>query len=230
MRRLARTDPPRAKARPRVRNAAATRAAILASAREAFARAGYDGAGMREIAAGAGVTAMLVNRYFGSKEELFAEVVTDIMARPIILTESTLASKDLGRDLANALVAITAAGGQPLDGFRIMLRSAGSTRAAEISRSRLEAGYHQRLAAALPGEHAAERAAVALALVAGVQVMRQMVGLRALAGCPPGRLAQVLTPVFRALVDGPRPRRRARAGRTGGTATAGTGSPAPRRR
>ena len=59
----------------RRRNAAATREAILASAREAFARVGYDGAGVREIAAGAGVTAMLVNRYFGSKEQLFAEVI-----------------------------------------------------------------------------------------------------------------------------------------------------------
>ena len=44
---MARTQP-----RPaRQRNAAATRAAILQSARRAFARAGYDGAGVREIAA-----------------------------------------------------------------------------------------------------------------------------------------------------------------------------------
>jgi AcrR family transcriptional regulator len=41
-------------------------------ARKAFARAGYDGAGVREIASGADVTAMLINRYFGSKERLFA--------------------------------------------------------------------------------------------------------------------------------------------------------------
>src|SRR5262252_9033329 len=66
----------------RPRNAAKTRAAILTSARQAFARAGYDGAGVREIAEGAGVTAMLVNRYFGSKERLFAEVVADTMAAP----------------------------------------------------------------------------------------------------------------------------------------------------
>ena len=64
----------------RRRNAAATREAILDSARRAFAQAGYDGAGVREIAAGAGITAMLVNRYFGSKEQLFAEVVADTMA------------------------------------------------------------------------------------------------------------------------------------------------------
>ena len=62
-------------AQPRPRNAAATRAAILQSAIEHFAGAGYDGAGVRQIAKDAGVTAMLVNRYFGSKEQLFAEAV-----------------------------------------------------------------------------------------------------------------------------------------------------------
>ena len=58
----------------RRRNAGITREAILASARQAFAQVGYEGAGVREIAEGVGVTAMLVNRYFGSKELLFAEV------------------------------------------------------------------------------------------------------------------------------------------------------------
>src|SRR5437016_14641345 len=59
----------------RPRNAAATREAILQSALAAFSRHGYDGIGVREIAQTAGVTAVLVNRYFGSKEELFAAAV-----------------------------------------------------------------------------------------------------------------------------------------------------------
>src|SRR5215831_13533227 len=99
---------------PRRRDAAATRTAILASARRAFADLGYDGAGVRGIAAGAGVTAMLVNRYFGSKEKLFAEVVRDIMRRPIVLTGETLKSARGGADMAEALVEITATGGAPL--------------------------------------------------------------------------------------------------------------------
>ena len=59
----------------RTRNAAATRNAILHSALAAFSRHGYDGIGVREIAQTAGVTGVLVNRYFGSKEELFSAVV-----------------------------------------------------------------------------------------------------------------------------------------------------------
>jgi AcrR family transcriptional regulator len=187
---------------PRARNAAATRAAILASARQAFARAGYDGAGVREIAEGAGVTAMLVNRYFGSKEQLFAEVVADIMANPIILTEKTLKSEHGGDDMAEALVGITAAGGARLDGFQIMCRSAASPAAAEIGRQQIEAHYHKALTAALPGPHASERAALLLAFVAGVQIMRQMIGLEALAKCPPATLVRLLRPVFRQVWSG----------------------------
>src|SRR5690242_5799068 len=87
----------------RRRNAQATRDAILQSARKAFVRAGYDGVGVREIAAGAGVTAMLVNRYFGSKEQLFAEVITASTSDPVVLTRETLTSPDATR-IAAALV------------------------------------------------------------------------------------------------------------------------------
>ena len=67
---------PRAKASPRRRrDAAATREAILQAATRRFTTEGYQRAGAREIAADAGVTAALVNRYFGSKVKLFAEVI-----------------------------------------------------------------------------------------------------------------------------------------------------------
>jgi AcrR family transcriptional regulator len=184
---------------PRRRDAAATRAAILASAREAFAAAGYDGAGVRQIAHGAGVTAMLVNRYFGSKERLFAEVVADVMAHPLILTDTRLASAHGDAGLAEALVRLTAADGAPLDGFRIMCRSASSATAAAIGREQIEAHYHRALTAALRGPNAPERAALVLAVVAGVQMMRQMIGLRALTECPPSTLVDILKPVFHQL-------------------------------
>jgi AcrR family transcriptional regulator len=192
----------------RPRNAAVTRAAILTSARQAFARAGYDGAGLREIAEGAGVTAMLVNRYFGSKEQLFAEVVAEVMSRPIILTADRLKSASGGNEMAEALVSLTAAGGAPLEGFQIMCRSAASPRAAEIGRTQIEAHYHKVLTAALPGTHAAERAALLLAFVAGVQIMRQMIGLPALATCPPAVLTKILGPVFQHLWAGDSARRK----------------------
>jgi AcrR family transcriptional regulator len=186
---------------PRRRNAAATRAAILASARKAFARAGYDGAGVREIAAGAGVTAMLVNRYFGSKEKLFGEVCADTMRDPVILSPENLASPEFAAALARALVQVTDPQATPLDGFLILLHSASSPRAAEIAGEWVRRGHQSTLEDRLAGPHPRERAAVMLALVAGLQVMRQMLEIPALANADPMTLAAVLTPAVRALVE-----------------------------
>ncbi|MBC3237278.1 TetR/AcrR family transcriptional regulator [Pseudomonas lurida] len=187
---------------PRRRDAAVTREAILLSARKAFAQSSYDGVGVLEIAAGAGVTAMLVNRYFGSKEALFAEVIADTMASPIILTPDNLSAQNLGRTIATALVSITEAGNKPLEGFLIMLHSATSKRAAIIGREQVEKGHQATMAAALKGAHHEERAALVIALVSGFQVMRQMLELSALAKADPQVLIDLLTPLFQQLVDG----------------------------
>jgi AcrR family transcriptional regulator len=188
----------------RPRNAAATRQAILASARLAFTHAGYDSVGVREIAEGAGVTAMLVNRYFGSKEQLYVEVVKETMATPGILTgEVTAANRDLAalsRDIAAALVAQTSPEGAPLDGFLIMLRSSSNERSAEIWREQIEAHYQKNLTGLLSGELAAERAALILALIAGFQVMRQLIGMKALTKANPEPLAEHLTSIIRLIV------------------------------
>lgn len=49
-----------------------TKAAILAAAREHFARSGYQAATIRAIAASAGIDPSMVMRYYGNKEKLFA--------------------------------------------------------------------------------------------------------------------------------------------------------------
>jgi AcrR family transcriptional regulator len=188
----------------RPRNAAATRQAILASARLAFTRSGYERVGVREIAEGAGVTAMLVNRYFGSKERLYIEVVEGTMATPSILTgEVTAANRDLAalsRDIAAALVAQIGPKGAPLDGLLIMLRSSSNERSAEIWREQIEAHYQKNLTGLLSGELAAERAALILALIAGFQVMRQLIRMKALTKANPELLAEQLTNIIRLIV------------------------------
>ncbi|WP_448651897.1 TetR/AcrR family transcriptional regulator [Pseudomonas fluorescens] len=187
---------------PRRRDAAVTREAIVSSARKAFARSGYDGTGLGEIAAGAGVTVMLVNRYFVSKEQLFAEVIAEALANPLPLTQGNLSAATLGRTLATALVSITEAGSTPLDGFLIMLHSASSKRATAIGREHVEKGHQATMAAALQGAHHEERAALVMALVSGFQVMRQMLELSTLAKADPQVLIDLLTPLFQQLVDG----------------------------
>ncbi|MEU3854048.1 TetR family transcriptional regulator [Streptomyces sp. NPDC029554] len=178
---------------PRRRDAAATRQAILESAREAFARAGYDGVGVREIAAGAGVTAILVNRYFGSKEQLFQEVVVAAMNSPEVLRPDVINHKDIPRALAETLVEHTAYGAPAPVGLLILLRALSNPAASRTAREQMENHHHRQMADAIHGPHAAERAALVLATVVGFQVMRQMYGIDALANANPEVLTDLLT-------------------------------------
>ena len=56
---------------PKRRNAPQTKARILTSAQHAFSELGYSQAGIRDIAALAGVSSPMLLRYFGSKAGLF---------------------------------------------------------------------------------------------------------------------------------------------------------------
>jgi AcrR family transcriptional regulator len=175
------------------------------SARAAFARCGYDGIGVREIAKAVGVTGILVSRYFGSKEQLFSEVIASTMANPGILSNENLAEeKDLagiGRRIATALVMKTRQDAEELDGFLILLRSASNERAALIWRENIEQHYEKSLAARLSGTRVRERAALILALIAGVQIMRQAIGTTSLVESDLKWLTEQLTELFQSLVE-----------------------------
>ncbi len=190
-------------ASPLTAKAEATRAAILVSARSAFSRSGYDGAGVREIAAGAGVTAMLVNRYFGSKEGLFTEVLASIFGGPRILDADLMGSRKRARRLAEAVVDMTAPDAATLDGFLILVRSASNPRATEIGRQQIEAHHQASVAAGLTGPHAAERAGLILAVISGLQTMRQGVGVSTLANADRDVLVELLKPILKGLMDSP---------------------------
>ncbi|BBY30313.1 TetR/AcrR family transcriptional regulator [Mycolicibacterium sediminis] len=188
--------------RSRPRNAAVTREAILASAIWNFARAGYDGVGVREIAGDAGVTAMLVNRYFGSKEQLFAEAVEASFASPVFVAETP---NDLSRDAATAVVARSGPDAEELEPFLIMLRSASNPHAAEIVRDAIERHVGRRLARQLPAPGRQLRSDLLLSVICGVLLMRKVLGTKALNGRHPDQLVQLLEAVFDAIADAPLP-------------------------
>ncbi|ETK36005.1 TetR/AcrR family transcriptional regulator [Microbispora sp. ATCC PTA-5024] len=185
---------------PRRRDAGATREAILISAVEAFTRAGYDGAGVREVAGNAGVTAMLVNRYFGSKEQLFAEAVDRSFAPRTVVGDDPDA---LSEQTANAVARRTAPYADDLDPFLLMLRSAANPRAAEIIRAGIERHVGRHLTGLLSGTDAAARAELLLSLIAGVWLMRKVVATPALAGMDEEALAVRLRELMRMLADPP---------------------------
>ncbi|MFI7618411.1 TetR/AcrR family transcriptional regulator [Nonomuraea terrae] len=179
----------------RRRDAAVTRQAILDAAVAAFTRHGYDGVGVRDIASNAGVTAMLINRYFGSKERLFAEAV-DVAFAPRTVISGTGA--DLPRATARALVTRTAPDAEELGPFLLLLRSAANPSAAAIMREAIARHAGRHLTEELSDGVSAE---LMLAVQAGVWLMRSVLGTTALAEGEPEELAGRVESLFQALAD-----------------------------
>lgn len=155
------------------RNAGETRERILAAARRWFSRDNYQNVGIRDIAGDAGVDAALVNRYFGSKEKLFAEV----------LEGGFLVEQHLTADLADFgahIVARIMADAEPqqseqkqeFDALRVLLRAAGGQLTAAIVAERFHAEFVQPLAARLRGHDAELRAALVASYIIGLATMR----------------------------------------------------------
>jgi TetR/AcrR family transcriptional regulator len=94
--------------RSRERNAEETKARILEAATREFARKGYDGARLRDVAEAAGVHHALLHHYFGDKEGLFREVVERAFAaassRAFEALRSTLATRELVERYVDTLV------------------------------------------------------------------------------------------------------------------------------
>lgn len=180
----------------RPRNAAATREAILQSALVAFSRAGYDGVGLREIAGEAGVTAILVNRYFGSKEEMFVEAVK------ITFADTSLFSGDAASIADRVAQAMVGKSNEDKpDPFRLMLHSASNPRAAAILREALARQFEHPLAAMLGGRDTGERAALFLALIAGFDLIRNVVGSAPLTEADQPGLARRIAAMLKPLVE-----------------------------
>jgi AcrR family transcriptional regulator len=183
----------------RTRNAAATRDAILHSALAAFSRHGYEGVGVREIAQAAGVTAVLVNRYFGSKEELFSAAVE------LAFSDSTLfegASSSLAERLTEAVLAKTEKDTDPIDPLLLLLRSAPNPRAAEILRESIARHFEKPLKSLLMGPRVSERAAMILAVISGLQLFRKVIASKALTDGSRAGLYAEIKATFQLLIDG----------------------------
>src|SRR3954469_19400820 len=128
----------------RARNAAATRQAILDAAKACFMREGYEQVGVREIAGQAGVDPALVNRYFGSKEGLFAEAVAAKFDLSGLLTGDPTT---LGERLAQFVLLKKQHAGQEYDPLVALLRSTSCEIPAKMLRQVLVDGWVRPLAA-----------------------------------------------------------------------------------
>lgn len=153
------------------RDAVATRAAILAAARQRLLRESYDSVGLRDIAGDAGVDVALISRYFGGKEGLFREIVSDedkpkIFREPKSVDElpdflAKLVVEDADEDLQKRM-----------EMFIIMLRSASSPKAGEIIRDLVHLDVLGPLTELIGGEQGEFRANMLLSILMGIGVLR----------------------------------------------------------
>ncbi|MFO0892632.1 MAG: TetR family transcriptional regulator [Isosphaeraceae bacterium] len=184
----------------RRRDAAATRQAILEAATRRFATQGYRRAGVRAIAADVGVNAALVNRYFGSKEELFAEAIEHAFDIRHLLPHRR---GDLADHLARAMVfgqeGASDWGRTPL---LLLLHSAAEPGAVRLFRWDLNHTALPLLAERIGGDEAAVRAAMVMAQLTGFAIIHRVLHATPFADARGEELVTLLSRSLTACIGG----------------------------
>jgi AcrR family transcriptional regulator len=185
------------------RDREATRARLLDCARVRFARDGYDGASVRDVAGDVGVDPALVFRYFGSKSQLFTEAMATSSA-PVVLPDGPL--DELPAKLLRDLVFedwAEYAGEHPLIA---MLRSAGHEDMRDRVREQVCNGYLDVLKELADGNDDAElRTELFAAWLLGIGILRTAVGTPTLTKATEQDLMPHLATVGEALFGRPIP-------------------------
>ena len=185
----------RAKA-PQARSSATTRQALLAAAHSRFLKESYDNVGLRDIAGDAGVDVALVNRYFGSKEDLFREVL-GTGERGEILPPG-LSNSEIASLMARMFVEEGGSEGNAhVERLLIVLRSASSVAASRVVRETLREDILAPLAERLGGTRPELRASTSMAVWMGMTIMRTIMTIEPLCE-PPVELEARLRQLFEA--------------------------------
>lgn len=164
------------------KSAAETREELLRAARRRFIAESYENVGLRDVARDVGVDVALVSRYFGSKEELFRQVLQK--------NEQKFKAEVPAADLPEYLVALMteadpATDGEHVEKMLISLRSASSPVASRLVREAIQDDVLEPLAAILDGDNADMRAGLVLAILMGTTVLRTVMAVEPLCeGCP----------------------------------------------
>ncbi|NUO61927.1 MAG: TetR/AcrR family transcriptional regulator [Hamadaea sp.] len=184
-----------------------TREAILASARQAFAERGFDGATVRQIAAGAEVDPALVHHYFGSKEQLFLDTMkVPIDPRTIIDGIAGNGVEHAGATLIRMFVKVwdSPAGNV---GAALIRSGMNNELGARMLREFLVTQILRRVIKQLgldPAE-APTRAALVATQLAGLAMMRYIIKLEPIASASVEELVAMIGPTIQRYITGPLP-------------------------
>ncbi|MBO0882442.1 MAG: TetR family transcriptional regulator [Mycobacterium sp.] len=171
-----------------------TQSRILAAAQTLFARVGYDRATIRAIASEAGTDPGLVMRYFGSKDNLFAQVASfeqdqQVTGPPEQAAEQLLSALEdkLSTEPTDALAAIRSVFTHP--------DATGEVRSAMVAHQRLSAHH-------MAADDADLRAGLIGALTIGTVIGRHLLRLDGLSDAAPERITALLRAAFHDIAYG----------------------------
>jgi AcrR family transcriptional regulator len=174
-----------------------TREAITEAARRQFAQRGFDRTSLRSVAKEAGVDPTLVSHFFGSKQELFVNVVELPFDPAAVLPGVVAGDRDeIGLRLARFIVGLLESD-EGRQRFTGLIRAAASEEAAarlvrEIVTHRILGTIAEHLGA----DDAAFRASLAGSQVVGLVMARYVVGVEPLASRPAEEVAETIAPVL----------------------------------
>jgi AcrR family transcriptional regulator len=191
------TDPAGAGTRDADPAGGRTREAILRAARRRFAQRGFAEVGLRDIALDCGVSAALVVKYFGTKEQLFAEAVS-FEAEAGALLDCSL--ERLGEHLVRTLLELHDRAHS--DPFLRAVLAAFRPNGTEFAAS-FQHYFAQPLAARLPGQDAELRAALVCAELIGLGAVRLAIKLPAVDSLSTDQLVALHGPRLQHLIDEP---------------------------
>jgi AcrR family transcriptional regulator len=151
------------------RNAAATRIAILEAARNRFLQDGYDNAGLRAIAGDAGIDAALISRYFGSKKQLFAEVLETTREESIDIFTGDRST--CGRRIAGKILGPASKSANKMLFIGLVTSSSASPEASSLVHNHIEKYFMKPFAKWLGGPDAKDTAWLVSSMLMGVAIM-----------------------------------------------------------
>ena len=173
-----------------------TRDQIAVAARSSFAELGYERASLRRIAAAAGVDPALIAHFYGSKEELFREV----MALPPAIADAFARLADGPRETVGRRLAELIVGGLENPASRAIvlgrIRSASTHPDAAALVRELVSDDLVRLASALTDDRPETRAVLVGSQLVGIAIARYVVVVEPLASMSPSEVVDVLAPAF----------------------------------
>lgn len=173
-----------------------TRARILQAAMRRFARQSYEATGLRDIAADVGVNVAYVHRCFGSKERLFRAAL-----EATLWPDGLFAGPGDGLAASLAREVLRQRDGGEIRAFDIVIHSFSSPEAARVMADLLAEEFVAPLTERRDGL-SARRATLVAALLAGVGILRDVVGAAPLREAGAGELEPALAGIIEAIMAG----------------------------